>query len=340
MIVLLLAGEAAARVDDWIRFGNDPRFTSSMQGLVLRDSLTVRGAPNGNYRHFRLNAYGFRGPEITREPRAGCPRVLMLGASETFGFTESPGHEYVAQLRDSLSRHGCFEVLNGAIMGVSTPNMVQFFEEWGRRFHPRIVVYYPTPKFYLEEPPPARLKPAHPAVVSRGDWWKSRLLARLREKFSLPAGIQDWRVRRSLAREAAQHPAGWVFTSVPHERLQMFASDIDSFVTTVRAAGAIPVLLTHATRYGDTLTASDERFLRSWRLLTPRASEATILAFDDSANAILRGLASSGVAVVDADRALTGHQPYFVDSAHFTNLGASVMAGLLAPEIQRLASAP
>ena len=49
-----------------------------------------RGEPYGHFGQWRLNAYGFRSPEISILPAPAMVRIAALGASETFGLYESP----------------------------------------------------------------------------------------------------------------------------------------------------------------------------------------------------------------------------------------------------------
>lgn len=311
--------------------------SQSMQSLVFRDSLTIRGLPEGRYKQFTLDRYGFRGAEIDSLPRAGCTRVMALGASETFGFTESEGKNYTSQLADSLRGSKCYEVINAGIMGITGPNLIRFWELWASRFKPSIVVVYPTAKFYLDDPAPSPLSPETPHILARPPWWHSRLWDHLHDRIVIPPKIQAWRTRRAIARATAGRPAGWFFTDVPRDRLEAFGRDLDSLVKDIQAAGARPILVAHATRYGTTLSPTDRQILLGWRLLTPRATEQTTLTFERESEQTIRAVATTRrVPLTNADSAMTGHSAYFVDSQHFTDEGAGVLAGLVARTIRSL----
>ncbi len=308
-----------------------------MQSLVYRDSLTIRGLPEARYKQFDLNRYGFRGGEVDSLPPPGCTRVMALGASETFGFTESEGKNYTNQLADSLRGSKCYEVINAGIMGITGPNLIRFWELWASHFKPSVVVVYPTPKFYLDDPAPSPLSPESPHILARPPWWHSRLWDHLHDRLVIPPAIQAWRTRRAIARATAGRPPSWFFTEVPRERMEAFGRDLDSLVGAIKAAGATPVLVAHATRYGSTLSTTDQRIMLGWRLLTPRATEATTLAFERESELVIREVATKrGVPLTNADSAMTGHSAYFVDSQHFTDLGAGILAGLVAHTIQSL----
>src|SRR5712664_1625363 len=90
VLVIGTTGEVTARIEDYIRRGVPIMHTPDRTvDLVLHDKLGIRGRPNGRYGRWQLNSAGFRGPEIARQPIAGCHRVIVLGASDSFGLYES-----------------------------------------------------------------------------------------------------------------------------------------------------------------------------------------------------------------------------------------------------------
>ena len=97
LLVCLATAELVARFDDWLFFDAAILSTPDRQrDLELHASDTIRGKPNGAHRKWKLNTDGFRGPAI--DPRPAGKRVMILGASETFGARRRrPMH------RDSIS---------------------------------------------------------------------------------------------------------------------------------------------------------------------------------------------------------------------------------------------
>src|SRR3954470_4748359 len=92
----LVAAEVTTRFDDWLRYGM-PIVASAdeIEDLRVADTLGVRGRPYGRYMRYHLDNYGFRGPsDVTVARRPGCERIMVLGASETFGISEPDGFEY------------------------------------------------------------------------------------------------------------------------------------------------------------------------------------------------------------------------------------------------------
>ncbi len=334
-IVALMTAEIAARVDDWIRLGIPfARTPDYDHDLKVRDWFGVRGRPNGRYRAWRLNNFGFRGPDMARRKAPGCERVLLLGASETFGLYESENHEYPAQLRDSLSGHGCHEVVNSAIVGAGLRGLIRLWDYYSSRFSPDVVVIYPSPTFYLASaqskwpPLPRKIAADQPLP------FRPRLIEQFHNVWETPDFLQRLRLERWIAADTAGKPTGWVYRSPPEDHLDAFMSDLDSLVKSVRVSGATPILMTHAMRMSVPPVPEDEMLLLGWRRLNPRASVPAILGFETEAADRMRTYAArERIDLVDLAREMSGHKQYFADFVHFTDQGAGVVAALLAKQL-------
>jgi hypothetical protein len=337
-VVAGASAEIAARFDDYVRLGIPFAHTpNSDLDLRLEYPGWARGRPNGRYKQFAMNSFGFRGPEMERAPKAGCTRVMVLGSSETFGYYETAGKEYPAQLRDSLGSKGCFEVINAGLAGMSLRSMVSLWQNYAADFRPHVVLVYSSPVFYLgnvrEEWPQTTATEPLPTVEMP---IRPRLIEQLKNAWSTPRPLQERRIQRWIAEASAGKPDDWFYREPPRERLDMYLSDLDSLVAAVRARGAEPVLMTHAMRFGPTRDADDEFILLAWRQFTPRATAETMLAFERQAARETRALAARrGLRLVDVDSAMTGHGALFADFVHFNDTGAGKVAGLLAHELTR-----
>jgi len=337
LLVAVLAAEAAARADDWIRFGMSPlSYPDNGVDLRIADSNGVRGRPRGRYQQFVLNNFGFRSQrDHSLVPVSGCIRVMTLGASETLGLLEPPGEEFPAQLeRQLLAGGGCYEVLNAAVAGMSLPAIRYSWVNYWSRFEPDFVVVYPSPVFYLGDRPPQDPRPSSLNSASR-PWpqisLKPRLVHRAKEAIEFPAIIQRRRVHQSLARSLRAIDADSVWDSVPQDRLQQYAADLSALVAAVAAAGATPVILTHAHRSSEQSMEADKELLLAWRTYSPRAEIPVLLAFESAAASATRALAGrKGIRIVDVDRCLSGHPEFFGDQVHFTVEGSRRVAALTA----------
>jgi hypothetical protein len=88
-VLCLLFGvtaEIACRIEDRLRFGM-PVFTpiTSQVDLMVRDVTGVHGRPNARFEKWSMNALGTRGPAATLVKPDSTARVVVAGASETFG---------------------------------------------------------------------------------------------------------------------------------------------------------------------------------------------------------------------------------------------------------------
>jgi hypothetical protein len=341
--VLGVLGEAGARTIDYVRdripFSAAPDFNHD---LMVRDSFGTRGRPFGQFQKWKLNSAGLRSPESVLTAQPGCVRVMTLGSSETFGsWGEGPGKEYPAQLSDSLRGHGCYQVLNAAVVGMSVRGAIQSFNGWSSGFRPDIVVVIANPTTYLGNRPPefARVAPVRPKPGP--PWWTPRLRSKADELIEFPDFIQHWRVQRQLSEISAGRPRDWEFTSIPPDRLEQYRSDLDSLLTTVRSHGARAVLVAHPVRVGAIVDASDRPLLDALRTFTERAGSGVILAFDSAAANVVRDLGRrTATPVVDLPPVMNGRRELFDDVVHYTDAGAAVVAGEVARTIRGMAAQP
>jgi hypothetical protein len=349
--VLLVALEVACRVEDRIRFGTPllSRFTS--QGdLMVRDAAGAHGRPNSRFQKWVMNDLGMRGPPTPAQAAPGTLRVVVAGASETFGLYESPDREYPRQLEDSLraavARAGCttpasprrVEVLNAALPGMSLPTVTQDLRLRVAALRPAVVVLYPTPPQYLDDAPPVAARPdstpgAHELSWQRALWPRAAARLRTQAKQILPEAAQSWLRARDVERARSSRPANWRFAEIPAERLAQYDSALRAAVGAVRATGARPVVATHANRFVGA-ARPDADALLAWERFYPRATGAVIVAFDAAANARARQVArDSGAVLADLERTVRGGPDLFADFSHFTDAGAARVAGELARTI-------
>jgi lysophospholipase L1-like esterase len=327
VVLFAAALEACARVDDFLSYGAPPADNHyTLERLKIVDEDGIRGRPGARFEKWQMNRQGFRGADAA--PEAGSLRVLVLGASETFGLYESPGKEYPAQLRELLAaRLGRpVEVMNAGLPGMSLPRAVQFCERRLERLRPDLVLYYPTPAGYLDEEPPALPRADREPRRERP---MPRLARRLPGalKTLLPEAAQDALRRRELARAARGKPEGWLFREAPEERVALFERDLRALARAVKAAGVPLVLATHAHRFREPLTEPEARHLRAWRRFYPRAEETVILRMEARANAAIRLVAAEeGAALADLAAAVPPEPANFHDFAHFTDQGARLAA--------------
>lgn len=349
-LVFCLVLEATCRIEDWIRYGTPP-FTAirTEDDLLVRDAAGEHGRANAQFQKWILNNLGMRGPDAPIQKPAGVLRVVTAGASETFGLYESPDEEFPRQLEDTLRRSittiACdtaVEVLNAAIFGMSLPTVDQDLRTRVAPLRADIVVLYPTPVQYLspDRPRPAPPDSAGPSPrLPRFAAFYPRAFGRLRDaiKQTTPAWLATILRRRLIAADARRAPANWRFTSIPADRLADYDEDLRHVIGTIRATGAVPVLMTHVNAFMDGTV--DPVRLTEWEHQYPRASGAALVAFDSAAALLTaRAATDSGVALVDlaalaARRQFPPSAKAFGDYAHFTDIGSAAVAAAVAPAV-------
>lgn len=353
LVVCALSFELTTRVLDWVRYRMPLLSTiTSEEELMMRDRYGAHGRPNAQYKKWAMDSLGFRGPDVPVHSASGTVRVIVAGASETFGLYESPNKEYARELEDTLNaqlRNGeCagsstrrFEVLNDALPGMSLPTARQDIRTRLVRFAPDVIVYYPSPAQYLEDrlpmaTTPDTMAPRRGTERSAMRALHPRSLEVMRDELKelAPQLLLKWFRERDARMERQKHPADWVFRSVPASRLAIYEDDLRSLIGVVRAEGAEPVLMTHATAF-EQHRADSAELVQSWERFYPRANGPTIIQFDDSARAsTIRVALDSGIVVADV-HAMFAAEPgnNFVDFVHFTDTGSARVAHVLAAAV-------
>jgi lysophospholipase L1-like esterase len=335
LIVLLVAAEVTSRFDDWLFFGTPLLASPDRESdLTVHDEHGIHGRPGGRFRKWKLNGLGFRGAEVEERPAPGMVRVLVLGASETFGLYESEGNEYPAVLGRLLAEqsHGKVEVINGAMAGISVRSMVPYWRKWLARLRPDVVVIYPSPLFYVDDEPPKE-PPETPPVAGRPGL-RSRFGERIFDT------LRRFTLLRWLRQEMLTRSRDDTFPEVPADRLERFTSDLRSLVETIRTDGAEPVLLTHAIKASNPPRPEDTNDLKAMQVFFPRATPEILVAFEEAAANAERTLArQEKVPLIDPAQ-FNGQRKLFADLVHWNDDGSREFADFLAAELTPLLPRP
>jgi hypothetical protein len=342
IVVFIFVLEASARIDDAVRWGA-PVFGRYAHELIqVQDSAGVRNRPGFRFEKWAINSSGFRGPDIARTPPAGRLRLGVLGASETFGLFEQEGMEFPAQLGAKLEAlyPGDFEVVNFGVAAMSMRAALHYYTSAVSAYEPHIVLFYPTPSFYLiTQTPMAADIGAGPSEASVSLLRIKAKTRRLVKEF-VPLEIQLAANNAIRHRARSRHGAEWVWTDVPRDRLDLFEKDLDDLVRTIQGTGTDVVLLTHVNRFvGGAVTREDRFHLSAVAKLFPRASDEVLVAIDSASNHRVRRVAAErGAAIIDLEVLLPSGPRYFADYSHFTDEGARLVADRLAHAIPAIAA--
>lgn len=334
-LIAAIALELTVRLDDWAQFRVPLAATEiSLEELSVRDSLGMHARAGTQFRQFRINSWGFRGPDVPLPVPTNALTLVTSGASETFGLYERAGGEWPQQLQANLAAQ-CRQpiiVLNAAFAGMSLPTVRQDIERRILPLRPDVVLYYPTPMQYLFDELPKAAAPSLTAVKPPSPW-RSRARPRFRDaiKRAVPAPlldiirVLDTRRTRSRSRVEAS-------STVPVDRLSAFELDLRGLVGDLRRGGVQPILVVHRNRFAEVTSVESQRFLRAWERFYPRYTGAAIRRFDDLAGErTIRVGADSGVLVVDPLAKLRASDvPVFNDFSHFNDVGAALVGAEVA----------
>ncbi len=97
-----------------------------------------------------INAFGMRGPEVTRDKPAGTFRILGIGDSFTFGAGVREGDTYLRKLEGALNRRAGaagYQVLNAGVEGYNTSDELAYLEHRWLDFQPDLILI----GFYLND---------------------------------------------------------------------------------------------------------------------------------------------------------------------------------------------
>jgi hypothetical protein len=330
-IVFLITLEVCARVDDWISYGASPVRPYDHETLYAYDSLGKTGRPGAQYVKWKLNSYGFRGPD----PQPGRIHVMCIGSSETFGLYEQPDGEWPRQLERILNRRvkdPKFNVINAAYPGMSLSTTLKRLPSWISQVQPRVIIVYPSLAAYISLPPSS----AKPAREPKRPFFEPRITSRIETllKNNLPQQLQD-QIRSIQTERAAASMK--VMQRLPDENIRRFRDDLHQVVSLAKGNSIQVVLVTHATLFGDEVRPEFRSILRSWRKFYPMLAEDGFLDMERRLNDVLRDEAQrEGVVLADAAREMpTGHKA-FVEFVHFTDEGAEALARLVADKMNGL----
>ena len=340
LLALAIGLEGGTRLDELIRLGTPLGSTaSSVNDIITIDANGARGLPGGHYRQFAFNSVGLRGPELT-----GRPRILVLGASESFGLYEPAGKEYPRQLQDSLAARGCLvDVLNAALPGFTIPTISVTYRNYVRGMGATVAVVYPTPVQYLDAnrpafTPPTSGPPARPLLSN------FRVVRRLRDhlKAILPTRLKTYLRSREIAAMQKDRAGAQQWTAIPDDRMEAFRADLGALLDTLTASGVRPLVATHANAFAGRI-AVDTALLVAWAKFYPDAAMGLLPRFESAANGeVLRIARERGLPVSDlaATMSTLGKDSVFADFSHFTAAGSATVAGQLARDILAATGCP
>lgn len=316
--------ELCARLDDSLT--HSAPFLENYDNNFLNafDQIGNRGRPHAHYLKWNLNSLGFRGPEL--DPR--LPKIMAVGSSETFGQAESEGMEWPRQLERQLKG---VQVVNTGFAGETFPTSVRRLPERLALVNPTAVLLYPSVAHYLSIPyiPPYQGPPPAPRPRPR---MQDRVESLIKQNAPL------WLMTRLRQRQIEQDaPAyGPLIDNIQPELVQRFEQDLRTAARLIREAGAAPIFVTHANRFGRAVTPEERFMLTAWRKFYPNLREDGFLPMEQTMNDVTRRVAAEeNILLLDPAPHMPPGPRYFSDFVHFTNEGATAFTQILVKGLAR-----
>ena len=354
-ITFLATAEICGRIDDAIKYGAPLLGDYTRYRLWGRDAEGLRyNKPGSRFEKWRINQYGFRGPDYPLNDGSGTLRIVALGASETFGLYENEGKEWPAQLQDILHPITNVRVINGSIVGMGLNHFKRYIEKYVLPYHPDIMIFDANFFPYTKAPEEERREEAEevearPVQTARQHIMSPMALAgqlriksKLKEalKAHLPADIVEYIRLRNMSREVRDEEKRFLkgqppSDSVTDEQLMRFQKDYEDLIDFVQSRGikvvlcSYPILMNH-----ENLSDYSGIFFDNRRFCVHLSFDGMIDAaakFNERIREIAR---SRGLPLVDLASILPQDTAHFGDNVHFTDEGAQVVARSVAAKLE------
>jgi len=288
---------------------------------VLQAGINRR---NGNNKTlFRINADGFKGPELDKSHAR--PRILALGDSTTFGIGAM---DYPRRLEAGLNeREIPVEVINGGVEGYSPRNFLYEIERY-KSLKPEIVTLYI----------------GWNALFSRVPWpdsWEKRLRivwlvkhssTTLRAIFGDPQVYARKMYNRSLKPDLSSPEVQRL-----HDYIPPFMGRIERLIDEFESIGTRVVLVTLPGLFTVSANPSPQA-LKIGHLPYFTENPFVLAKLTERYNAALRALAARrGLGIVDLEKwsaeAFKPREAFFSDSVHLTAHGLEMIGNFMADRL-------
>jgi hypothetical protein len=316
------------------------RFTS----ILTEDSDGIqRNIPNTRFWKWEINELGFRGKAIELEKKEGQIRIVCLGGSETFGYYESKGKEWPAQLgkmiQDKFPRA---EVINASVVGLQTSHRKDYIKQYILPLKPDILIFYQHRfMIFIREQmrgiPPAKKLAKINKKTRRNP--VGLLNAYIRYLFNneagvrylprwLPKHIAMWNLRRKIKKRENKFLVNKEpLDEAPKHLALAYEKELRSFCDYLKENNIIPVLSTFP--FLTTASTKDDYIyeLLFMRRYCVELSENGLLDGIKKLNTMIRRIAEEQHMVfIDNDNMIPKTKEYFIDYVHYTDKGSEVIA--------------
>jgi lysophospholipase L1-like esterase len=338
-LVLLLAAEAAVRIRNEIKHGSS--FWGIDETYQLDPATGLRiPIPNSHFGPIRINSFGFRSPQITKEKPPGRLRIAFLGGSTTYcGEVSSNAMTWPALVWKALHERWPaldLDYINAGVPGYSIRSLLPVVEKRVAQFKPDIIVIYEaTNDLSANGYELAQEQGVVPKHQTEDVGWLGRhsLLVYLIEK-----NLEVMRLQRE-----ATNPSGKI--KLDMERLDAeFRQDYINLVVASQKVAKIVVTVTFSPRLRPGESPEERRQAAVTALYyMPYMTLANLITGYAHYNQVIREVSKSyGTLLVGDEDSIPPDANHYTDSVHFTDAGSVAMADrvaqvlLASPAVQAL----
>jgi lysophospholipase L1-like esterase len=346
LVLFVLTIEIAARVDDKVKYGAPFLGRYSFHLLKATDSDGIKvNVPNSSFEKWKINQFGFRGPQIALQKPEGTIRIACMGLSETFGMYESPDKEWPRQLASILNQYEDFEVVNTSVPGLLLNEYSRYIEKYVLAIHPDVIILYLNPFPYAvgankfsKRQSASTEKPTTTVRRSKSITnlvnFDLRVIPKIKQaiKRILPQQTLKryrlWQMERQITSIQARRLNGAKPLDVaPPDSLNSFRHDIEELFRFLNAhkidviLSSYPVLISNRN-----LDEYPEIFLDHRRFYVELSLEG-IIDVAKQFNEILKTTASRySIPFIDNSSVIPKNTRHFADNVHYTDEGANLVA--------------
>lgn len=322
-LLLLLAAETAVRIRSEIKYGGTFWGVDETYEIDPATGLRIP-IPNSRFGPIRINSFGFRSPEITKNKPAGRLRVAFLGGSTTYcAEVSSNAMTWPALVIKAMHEHWPaldLDYINAGVPGYTIRSLLPALEKRVVQFQPDIIVIYEaTNDLSANSYQMAHQQGVAPRHQEETFGWLARhsLLAYLIEK-----NLEVMRLQRQ-----ANNPSDKIKLDMPRLDAE-FRQDYQNLVVASEQAAKIVVTVTFSPRLRPQQPPEQRRQAAVTSLFyMPYMTIDDVLTGFAQYNQVIREVAGKYQTLLVGDEdAIPADAQHYVDSVHFTDAGSIAMA--------------
>ena len=322
-----LLGEGAMRAMQEARFGAAQSVEKSSKFRIDPGTGLRLPKPGSVHGQIRYNSLGFRGPEIVQPKPPGTVRIAFLGNSTTLDAFSGEADNWAAVAARRVGEHAApcgVDYLNAGVPGFATDRVKRYYESHIAALTPDLVVILPR-DLNLDFDNYMIRRGLHDGVHYRPSWLAAHSVLWAKVEMNATIIARQRRAERSQGRDDVN----------PAEVVEPFAGRLQSLVDSVRASGAVPILMQMTGRVRwDQDEATRVEASATDLFYMPYSDPVTLLKIKDEYNEALRQVATrNGVSLLEQHAVVPGDAVHFRDSLHFTPVGSRFVGDRVGSEM-------